>query len=241
MIWILPGFLLILLGVSISNWLQDVAYKRWYKKLALNQHQCVYQELYTPINGFALSRAARHTQDAMEYVYGEIDFISFIALLSLTRPDENTVFYDLGSGTGKAAIACAMVFNVKASHGIELFSSLHHAACKQLQSLSSRTDYSTTIHKIHFTNDNFLYSDFNDATLIFINATGFFGEMWNAISQRIEQTTRCETVITTSKPLKSAAYNMIHTTSVQMSWGIVTAYIQQRIKSPVIPSLSCFR
>ncbi len=226
--WLLPSCLLILLAVSIPHWLRGLAYKRWHKKRALDQHLSAYIELYATVNGFTLSHAARHTRDAMEYVYGEIDFIPFIALLSLTKPDENTVFYDLGSGTGKAVIACAMVFNVKESHGIELFSSLHHAACNQLQSLSDMTDYSTTIQKIHFTNDHILNSDFHDATLIFINATGFFGEPWVTISQRIEQTTQCATVITTSKPLKSTAYSIIHTTSVQMSWGIVTAYIQQR-------------
>ncbi len=228
--WILLIPLSILIIMSCPRWSRAVAIKRWRRSLALDQHQSVYHHLYAHVDGFALSRDARRPRDAMEYVYGEIDFIPFIALLSLTKPDANTVFYDLGSGTGKAVLACAMVFNVRESHGVELFGSLHHAACQQQQSLARLPNYVKKAKTIYFTEGDFLQANVSNATLIFINATGFFGQTWDAISQLMEQNTHDLTVITTSKALKSKAFIVTKTTTLQMSWGIVTAYIQRRVK-----------
>ena len=203
---------------------------RWRRALSLDKHEAIYQQLFSGVNGFELSRQARQMHDAMEYVYGEIDFISFIALLSLTQPDKQTIFYDLGSGTGTAVLACAMVFDVRESHGIELFSSLHAVACRQQKALSQHLDYAAKAKTIHFTHNNFLHADLSHATLIFINATGFFGQTWSEISLQLEQMSRCTTVITTSKALKSPAFTVIKRTAVLMSWGTVNAYIHKRVK-----------
>lgn len=209
--------------------LQAIQIKSWRKHLKLNQHEAVFQELFAFVDGFSLSRTARLKQDAFEYVYGEIDFTSFIALLSLTKPDDKTIFYDLGSGVGKAVIACAMVFRVRKSVGFEWFESLHQSAYKQQQQLSNIPNYSFIAETVAFFHADFLTKNIEDATLIFINATAFFGEMWINITHYLEQNaTEQAVVISTSKALKSALFYIIQTVTVQMSWGCVTAYIQKR-------------
>jgi len=200
---------------------------RWRRAWALDKHLAAFQQLFAGVDGFNLSRNARSAGDAFEYTYGEIDFISFIALLSLTKPDHTTVFYDLGSGIGKAVIACAMVFPVKKSCGIELFTTIHTAAVNQLALLRQLPAYVQAAEAIYFINDSFLHADFKDATLIFINATAFIGETWTHLNQRLATLHPGITVITTSKQLSSNKFTVIHTTRVQMSWGIVQAYIHQ--------------
>lgn len=226
--WIFLIVLLILVVFYSYRWQRLFILHRWRKALQLDTHQPVYVQLFSGVDGFQLSRNARHTSDAMEYVYGEINFTSFIALLSLVKPDKNTVFYDLGSGIGTAVLACAMVFDVRKSCGVELFPILHHAACEQKNRLANLTLYNARAQTIHFINGDILQANFSEATLIFINATSFFGETWMHISQRIEQTTQCTTVISTSKALKSSAFTITNITMVEMSWGIVRAYVQQR-------------
>ncbi|ETO94469.1 hypothetical protein [Legionella oakridgensis] len=201
----------------------------WRKKLHIKQHLNIYQQLFADINGFKLSRKARASQDAMEYLYGEIDFVSFIALLSCTNPTKNTVFYDLGSGIGTAVLACTMVFDVKKSCGIELFSSLHQAALKQKEALEQIPEYSTAANKIHFIHGDFLKTNFYDATLIFINSTAFIGDTWSALCQRLNKMPAGTIIITTSKKLPSQDFHVIRATTVKMSWGLVTAYIQERL------------
>jgi len=203
------------------------AIKKWSTDLNLISHQKKFDEIYTNVNGFILSREARTHNDAMEYTYGEIDFRSFIAILCLAKPNEKTKFYDLGSGTGKAVLACAMVFNVNKSVGIELFSLLHHAALEIKQDLANLPEYKENIKKINFINENFLTADFSDATIIFINATALFGESLKLLTNRLSQLKPGTIIITTSKKLKNPNFQLVKTAPMQMSWGVVYAYIHE--------------
>lgn len=226
--WIIALVITILAIFAGVNWLRQTKIKRWRKALALDKHYAAYHQLYANVDGFVISKAARVKQDAMEYVYGEIDFEPFIALLSLCNPNSSTVFYDLGSGTGKAVLACSMVFNVKKSCGIELFPSLHQCAELQQQRLAQLPDYRIQAEHIQFKLGNILEEPLRDASLIFINATAFFGETWLAISKHVEQIKPGAFVISTSKALHSNLFKTTAVTQVRMSWGIVNAFIQQR-------------
>ena len=213
----------------IWHLLRKYRLNRWKNQLRLDVHECVYKQLFKDVNGFALSYKARRLYDTFDYTYGEIDFISFTALLFLVNPDENTVFYDLGSGIGTAVLACAMVYPVKKSVGIEYFSILHRAALGQKQKLTQYPDYQQLIPNITFINDDFLQTNINDATLIFINSTANFGETWEKINQKIETTTQLKTVITLSKRLSCSNFTMVESTEVKMSWGYVHAYIHHKL------------
>jgi precorrin-6B methylase 2 len=202
--------------------------QRFRKNLELDKHALIFQKLYAELDGFRLSRSARANQDAFEYVYGEIVFEPFIALLSLCKPNSETVFYDLGSGTGKAVIAAAMVFNPAKSCGIELFSLLHQAALSQKACLKKISGYQTIAQHIEFRNEDLQKSKLSEANLIFINSTGFLGETWLTISKHLEQINSGSLVISTSKPLRSEQFIVIKNTFVLMSWGPASVFIQQR-------------
>lgn len=203
--------------------------KRWRLKLRLTKHEMCHQTLFETTNGFLLSQEARVPHDAMEYLYGEIQFLPFIALLSLVNPNKDTIFYDLGSGIGKAVLACAMVYNVKKCCGIELFALLHHAALRAQHSLKALPEYQEKERSIQFVHDTFLNADFSDATVIFINATAFFGPTWDELLKRLALLNSGTLVITTSKPLRLNCFKVIRETTVPMSWGVVRAYIQERV------------
>ena len=207
-----------------TKWQTKHAIHRWRKALNIKQHQKVFQEIFEQVDGFCLSRKSRTENDAMEYVYGEIDFESFIAVLSLTKIDTNTIFYDLGSGTGKAVIACAMVFNPSKSIGVEIFPALHASATAQQKKLNQLPEYKDQANKLAFINDDFLEINLAEATLIFINATGLFGDTWNKLNQRLEGLSSKPTIITTSKKLSIKNYTLQHSTKAIMSWGVVDIY-----------------
>jgi hypothetical protein len=207
---------------------QNRVIKQWSKRLRLNEHERHYQQLYQGVDGFRLSKEARATQDAIEYTYGEIEWTSFIALLSLTHPNHQSVFYDLGSGVGKAVCACAMVFNVKKSCGVELFKPLHQAAIEQQQRLREIDGYQSASRSIRFINGNFLHRDLSEATHLFINATTLFGETWDLLKQRLIQLKPNTTIITTSKQLPSDHFHLIKKTTTLMSWGPVSTFIYKK-------------
>lgn len=203
---------------------------KWLRHFKVDEHERVFQQLYQPINGFELSKTARTNQDAIEYTYGEIEFQSFIALLSLLKLDSTTVFYDLGSGTGKAILACAMVYPVQHSVGIELFSPLHACALAQQSALASQPGYMQRAAAIEFIHGDFLVVDLAAATVIFINASALIGPSWHNLCHRLNSLPQLQTVITTSKPLKNECFIVTGRTRVEMSWGIVNAFIHLKNK-----------
>lgn len=223
-------WILLFMALSGLVWLPSKRWwqlKRWRRSLHLDQHEACFLKLFNDVNGFLLSKDARRSHDAMEYTYGEIEFNSFIALISLTHPTSETIFYDLGSGVGKAVIACAMVYPVKKSCGIELFPLLHQAALTQQKRLQRIPAYQTA--NISFICTNFLHSDFQDATHIFINSTALFGESWQQLCEHLATLASETWIITTSKSLPATHFNLLYKTLISVSWGRVHAYIHQRI------------
>lgn len=208
---------------NISKITNNLIIWRWMSRLAIKKHLFIFNQIFANVNGFQLSKISRQTNDALEYTYGEISFIPFIALLSQTDINKNTVFYDLGSGVGKAVLACSMVFKVKKSIGIELFTNLYECAEKQKIKLKSYPEYTNL--QIEFINDNFLKSDFSDATLIFINSAAFIGETWDKLNNKLENLQTPLTVISISKKINAKKFKMLKTTYIEMSWGVAMAYI----------------
>lgn len=202
--------------------------KRWKHSLKLKYHDENYKKLFQDINGFKLSKQAREEQDAIEYVYGEIEFLSFIALLSLVKPNKDTVFYDLGSGVGNAVIACAMVFPIKKSVGIELLTELYQGACLKLEQFQNMPEYRQQANKCSFILGDYFFEDLSDATLIFINSTSLIGAPWEELCSRFTHFPQLKIIITTSKTLVNTDFELIISTKVQMSWGVVSANIHVR-------------
>lgn len=203
--------------------------RQWRQSLSLPHHSERFNALYQGVDGFALSRQSRLNQDALEFVYGEIEFEPFIALLSLCQITDKTVFYDLGSGIGKAVLACAMVYSPKRSCGIEWFAGLHQTAESLRCQLQTWPDYTESAQHVEFRQGDFLEADLRDATLIFINATAFFGDYWRALSHHLDQLKPGTRVISTSKALHSTQFNVSRKTTLTMSWGTVTAYFQDKL------------
>jgi len=229
---------IMLIGYFIYWYISPI--QRWKRRLDLKQHEIHFYALYAKVDGFSLSQEARQKSDAFEYTYGEIYFMSFIALLSLVKPGPCTRFYDLGSGTGKAVLSAAMVFKLEHCCGIERFFTLHEAAVQQKRLFEKHPNYINKIDIIQFIHDDFLKIDFSDATLVFINATAFMGSLWDNLSQKTASLAPGAIVITTSKPLISPCFAVQKTTYVEMSWGVVIAYIQQRLPVAKIKNTDMF-
>ena len=202
----------------------------WQDSLNLTVHAQIFNQLYNGVDGYSLSRLARQnqTEDAIEYTYGEIEFLPFVALLSLVKPDCDTVFYDLGCGVGKAVLACGMVYPVRKSVGIEILPELYSSACAQIKKLATNPDYKDRMEHFQIIKSNILDADLKEATLIFINSTTFFGTTWERVNSLLSNLPQIKTVITTSKPLQNSDFKLKNSTKLQMSWGVVPVFIHVR-------------
>ena len=221
--------LVIFLYFVLVNFNKQNKINNWRKSLDLDRHEQHFTEIYNSVDGFAISRAARENKDAPEYTYGEIVFTDFIALLSMVKVNQDTVFYDLGSGTGKAVIACSMVFSNKKSYGVEIFNDLVAQSFVQQKKLAELQDYKSNAVKIKFFKNNYLQHNINDANVIFINATALFGESWELVKQKLADVAPGTIVISSSKKINNHFFVLKKQTTVRMSWGAVIVYIHEKI------------
>jgi len=100
--------------------------------------------------------------------YGETGYESIDELVEFFREhfNDETVFYDLGSGIGKIVFHIGLKYNLKKACGIE-FSKERHSKAEQL-----KVEYEID-DNVTFINDNILDCDISDATVIYIDNTLF--------------------------------------------------------------------
>lgn len=104
-------------------------------------------------------------------VYGEVEFDSFVDILSKIDVKPGSKFLDLGSGTGKAVYAAAMLRDFAHVCGIEYLESLHNTAVKLLPKFEKLQDDNGLVldedtpeivfHHGSFLDDRFDLSDYD--------------------------------------------------------------------------------
>ena len=217
-----------LVWFSLTTAWRRRALRQWQRALKLDVLAPVFDTLYAPVNGFALSRMARNGRDAPEYTYGEICFLPFIALMAKAGMAQSSVFWDLGSGTGKAVVACAMVFGVQKSAGVECFVELHEAAVGVRKRLIQTEGFEALSHTLYFECASFLNTDFFDATHVFINASALSGDTWTQLVLMLQHLSEGSVVVITSKRLPPAYFELADALLVEMSWGFAQAFLYKR-------------
>lgn len=105
-------------------------------ELILDESMAVYNELFSDTSlevGKTLSKSERdqkHLNDEKSLIYGEVEFQSFYRVLRKINPQPGLIFYDLGSGTGKAVFIARFTQDFARCLGIEILQSLHTQARK---------------------------------------------------------------------------------------------------------------
>ncbi len=92
----------------------------------------IIKQLYSKTDGFKISQQAlsKLLYQYIGYTYGEATFDSFYKMLTIIKPKQGEVFYDLGCGLGKKVIIAALCFPFSKSFGIEKLEDLFIVANK---------------------------------------------------------------------------------------------------------------
>lgn len=190
--------------------------------------------LYQNIDATALSKQIRQRQNIQDdaFVYGEIEVLSFAYMLEITKPKPGDIFYDLGCGSGKAVFTAALLYDFSKCYGVELLQPMYQLCCQQQ---SKFTQLLTELHldvtraeRIEFIHNNILHVDFSDADVVFINATAFFGDLWDAIVQRLYQLKPGARIILSSRKLPESDFALLSDKRQLMSWGMNSVFIYRR-------------
>ena len=151
------------------------------------------------------------------------------------------IFYDLGSGTGKAIIAMSLMHKFKKVIGLEYLENL----IKLSQGI--KQNYNKTINEIfeknkrlfsfdkpniiEFIQGDFLKHNWENASIIFANSTCFSMDMINNIANKANKECKSGTIIITfTKKLNklNSDWELREGFRRLMTWGIATIYIHKR-------------
>ncbi|KAJ0407319.1 hypothetical protein ATCC90586_002247 [Pythium insidiosum] len=194
----------------------------------------VFEDVYRGFGheyGKELSKDARERSNNIKssFVYGEILFFPFAEALRLVAPQlpEHAIFYDLGSGLGKAVIAASLLHPFDQAIGIEALPPLVACADKRLASLRRRHG-AATLTDIDFVCGDLLTHKWTDGHVVFCHGTCFNDREWSQISLTAEQLPQGAFFLSTSHVLQSALFEVLHSLPFRMSWGTATLYVHRR-------------
>ncbi len=194
----------------------------------------IFHTLYDNVNGRSLSLEGREKNQytSKSFVYGEVVPDSFYEMVSEGGPIPGQIFYDLGSGTGKAVMLAHLMFDFKVARGIEYLETLYGASAEVLKRYEN--DIYPTIapeigdKQIQLIHGSFLDIDFSDADFIFMNSTCFQDDLMEALEEKLEKIRPHATVISLSKSLKPTSFHQYKHKMFEFSWGQATAFYHKK-------------
>ncbi len=178
--------------------------------------------LYEEVNGYGISAQARAKvlHQNKGHTYGEIVPESFQRMVGFVQPKKGEVFYDLGSGTGKAVILASMLFAFSRCIGIEIFKELYETSVRVLDRYTSEVRaVQNTGTNMEFVNADFLTHDCSDGDVFFMHATCFDDDLMARIAKHLVQVKKGTRIITVTKTLDSPGFVLLSTQEYYMGWG----------------------
>lgn len=198
----------------------------------LSHTQTIFSSLYSDIDGYELSRIARKKiGDDKSYVYGEVTPDAFYQIIKAVEPKEGEVFYDVGSGTGKAVILAAFLLPFSKSIGIEKLDTLYEAAqgIKNRIEVQMKAQIVKPLPAIEFRHEDALHTNFTDADVIFAHSTCFSYDLLTGIQNKLESVKPGTRIITVTHNLSSPSFRLFKRKEYNFTWGKETVHFHVRI------------
>ena len=168
-------------------------------------------------------------------IYGEVLFHTLNEIFEKTREkyglEQGGIFYDLGSGIGKAVVSAAILHDFSTCIGIEILPELYNLSlCLQQKYLKHKNKYTylrDSTNDVRFINDDMFNYNWTDATCFFANSTCFDEDLIKKISNYpVKSGTVC---ISTTKRMLKSSWQLLETCHKDMSWGKATVYIHKKL------------
>jgi ubiquinone/menaquinone biosynthesis C-methylase UbiE len=153
-------------------------------------------------------------------------------MMSITCPKEGDVFYDLGSGTGKAVILAAAHGPFKRCTGIDIVEDLTQSAQATADryhiEIKPQFGDAKKDQQVNFIHGDMFEQDLSDGDIFFTHCTCFDDAMMDRMSKKLEECKPGTRVVTVTKGLTSPEFELTQTTPFRMAWGEATLCFYKR-------------
>ena len=172
---------------------------------------------YAAVDGYALAREEKAAQRAAGVFrdgiqYGEVSAASFARCLEWVTPVAGEVFYDLGSGTGKAVLTAAALHPLAAAYGIEIQPRLHEAALAARRAFEAIEGASLRAGRVTLQCGDAFAEDAawpETADLVFCTTTCFTPELRAALERGVARLRVGARLIVTTLPFESPRLTLL--------------------------------
>jgi SAM-dependent methyltransferase len=120
----------------------------------------------------------------------QVEFRSFYDVLRTINPSPGQVFYDLGSGTGKALFVARLTQDFSRCIGIEILEGLHQQAERNLDRFEKSYPAKQGAgdgQRVEVYQGSFLNFDWSDGDVVFANSTCFEDELMRQLTYAAER------------------------------------------------------
>jgi SAM-dependent methyltransferase len=219
------------------KWMMDALIAVFSKKKPIKTITPAYilEKLYRTIDGVSISHAERDRLQINDtsFIYGEISYEGFSEVLANAAPGPSDIIYDLGSGTGKAILCAALLYDWKKCVGIEFLPGLYDVSQALLKKLLNMEEMQQQIaaknFPIEFVLEDFQYVDFSEADIVHVNATTLNPVLWGRLEIKLNQLKSGARVMVSTKKLDAVYFEKIYQAILPMSWGDCTVFIYKKI------------
>jgi hypothetical protein len=192
----------------------------------------IFNTLYNDVNGYTLSSQgkAQIPSNDKTFTYGEISPEAFHQILKDAAIPKKGVFYDLGSGTGKAVMMAFFLYQYSKCVGIEFLTTLHNEANAILQRyIQEYGEMKSPEGIVAFVNDDFVNYDFSNASVIFTHSTCFTEGLWEKLTKKFDHLASGTIIITVTRTVNSPYLAHIKSKEYGMAWGRATVHVYQHV------------
>lgn len=194
----------------------------------------IFDRLYAQIPAYEIAKSEkkRMGREDASTTYGEIVPQAFHEVLSAVSPREGEVFYDLGSGTGKATLLAALTFPFSRSVGIELLPGLGDAARQVLTQFDAEVrpqlppEYQQ--RKIEFIDGDFLEADLSQADIVFAHGTCYPHHLIGQLGAKLAELKPGARVVLAGHTFDTPELGFVRMMMMRADWGTSLAALYQR-------------
>ena len=201
-----------------------------------NVAKSIFESLYSGVDGYNISSKARKNLPyaSKAHTYGEVTPEGFYKILRDAKAKSKGVFYDLGSGTGKAIILASLFRNFSKLVGIEILKDLYQTSVNILNRFDPEVRPILPIERqkqvIEFTNADFIEYDLTDSDLVFAHSTYFYDELMIALEEKCATLKEGTKILLVTKTFQSPLFRLIKSGEYPMTWGKATVNFYEKVE-----------
>lgn len=193
--------------------------------MELAEAEKILARLYADVRPYEVSHESRKrlsTQDE-SFRYGEVVPAALDRLLNRTPCKANGIFYDLGSGTGKAVFQAALTADFSKLVGVELIDGLsrvaEHVLSRYDVEVRPRLPVEKRLQVIEFRRADIRLAEIAEADLVYVHATCFQPELMKGLTARLDTLKPGARAVLTTKCISSPRFSIEAVDVYDMDWG----------------------